>query len=105
VQCTIWVVPATSPDLALQKQKWKKKIGLDDCWMDGWMDGYFPSFFTTFHITTLIQNVAVFTIFLIKPFNPECATWWHFSPFSSSLLLIWNVQHGSIFYHFPHHSF
>jgi hypothetical protein len=61
-----------------------------DGWMDGWMDGYFPSFFTIFHIT---------------PFNPECATWSHFLPFSSSLLLIRNVQHGGIFYHFPHRSF
>jgi hypothetical protein len=25
------------------------------------------------------------------PFNPECATWRHFLPFSSSLLLIRNV--------------
>jgi hypothetical protein len=81
-------LPATSPSLSLSPEaKMAKKM---DWMIAGWMDGYFPS---------------LFTIFLITPFYPECATWLHFLPFSSSCLLIRNVQHGGTFYHFHHHSF
>jgi hypothetical protein len=72
------------------------------------MDGYFLSFCTIFHITTLIQNVqhgVLFTTFLITHFNPECATGRHFLPFSFITPFNPDVQHGDIFYQFPHHPF